>query len=150
MEVKTVRKFLLACRSAKRIVDMLPELPEGIGPRDLRILDVISELSERGQVRISDVSARLGIARPSVTRDISRLEREGHLQKNPSPDDKRIVFVSLTESGRELQRVYAEEYHEHLAELFSGFEDSQFEQVADTINAVNDLLAADRARGGER
>lgn len=143
MEVKTVKKFLLACHAANRILNMLPDLPEGIGPRDLRILETVDDLAgERGKVRVSDVSERLGVSRPGVTRDISRLEAEGYLRKEQSPDDGRIVFVSLADSGERVRQKYATRYHEHLAEVLADFDDAQLEQAADTVSAVARAMAS--------
>lgn len=151
MEADVIKKFVLACREATRILEMLPDLPEGVGPRDLRILDAVAELSEaRQRVRVSDVSEHMGVSRPGVTRDIARLQKGGYLTKEPSSEDRRLVYVALTDEGVRVQQVYVTQYYEHLAEVLSGMSEEEIVQASDTIDAVCAMIASDHAEGGVR
>lgn len=151
MEADVIKKFVLACREATRILEMLPDLPEGIGPRDLRILDAVAELSEaRQRVRVSDVSEHMGVSRPGVTRDIARLQSGGYLTKEPSSEDRRLVYVALTEEGAHVQQVYVTQYYEHLAEVLSGMSEEEIVRASGTIDAVCAMIASDHAEGGVR
>ena len=57
MKSEKVKEMLDSCYMAKRILDMLPKLPEGVLPSYVRYLETIIELEEKNQkVRVSDVS----------------------------------------------------------------------------------------------
>ena len=55
------------------------------------MIDAIHSLSREGGVRVSAVSARLGITRPSVTPLIGELEQLGAVEKQADTNDKRVV-----------------------------------------------------------
>ena len=56
---------------------------------------------EAGPQRITTLADLDGLAQPTVTLLVKRLEGLGLVQRERSVDDGRVVLVSLTESGRE-------------------------------------------------
>ena len=77
-------------------------------------LETILVLNKRapGDVRPVDVANHLGITKPSVTRAMAELEKEGHIRKN---EKGRLL---LTESGKAIaENVY--EKHCVITKLFS-------------------------------
>lgn len=116
MEPKTIKALLDACYLAKRIRDLLPALPEGVTPAYITYLDVIQALQQQGrQVKISDISDSLNLPRPGVTRTVKEMEAKGYLCKHASADDGRIIYLSATEAGEHLSRIYNEQYFDQLA-----------------------------------
>ena len=56
-----------------------------------------------GGVRpISELIAATAFTSGGVTRLVDRMERAGYVQRAPCSSDRRIVYVGLTESGRDL------------------------------------------------
>jgi DNA-binding MarR family transcriptional regulator len=49
----------------------------------------------------SQLSARLGITKASVTAQLKELERSGLITLGPNPGDRRSVLVSLTVAGKD-------------------------------------------------
>lgn len=65
-----------------------------------------------GDVRPVDIAHHLGITKPSVTRAMTELEKDGHIKRN---EKGRLL---LTESGKEIaENVY--EKHQVITKLFS-------------------------------
>jgi DNA-binding MarR family transcriptional regulator len=52
-----------------------------------------------GPRRITELAELEGVAQPTMTLLIKRLERRGLVVRGPQPGDGRVVVVSLTESG---------------------------------------------------
>lgn len=141
MDSSVVKDFLSSCHYAKRIVNALPELPQGITPRNLRVLEAVQHLSAQGgPVRVSDVSAYLEVTRPSITNAIERLAKLGYLQKSADPSDKRGMLVSFTAMGKMGLKVFVTDYHAHVAEILEGFNEDDLIGAAKTIRAVGDVL----------
>lgn len=116
MTVEKIKEMLDACYQAKRIRDMLPALPAGVTPSYIQYLDVIENLERRGvRVKISDISSALGLPRPGVTRTVKEMENKGYLTKIASAEDGRIIYISMTESGKQLSYRYNEQYFSVLA-----------------------------------
>lgn len=66
---------------------------------DVRLLDMLKK-SATGSARMGDLAERL-ISLPSrVTRQIRRLEAQGLVRREASPDDRRGVLATITDEGR--------------------------------------------------
>ena len=52
-----------------------------------------------GDLRLSDLGKRLGIAPSTLTRNLTRLEERGLIRKGPDPIDGRAQRVALTDAG---------------------------------------------------
>ena len=56
-----------------------------------------------GGVRpISELIAATAFTSGGVTRLVDRMVRAGYVQRRPCPSDRRVVYVGLTQSGRDL------------------------------------------------
>lgn len=61
-------------------------------------------LGQDGALTMGELARRLGITEKTVTGVVDRLEREGHVRRERSPEDRRVIRCSLTASGARLQR----------------------------------------------
>ena len=53
-------------------------------------------------LRVSDIAASMGISVPGITQIVTGLEKEGLVQRDMDPSDRRAVLVSATEEGRKM------------------------------------------------
>ena len=126
-----------ACYLAKRIRDMLPELPEGVAPSYISYIDTVHKLESRGKnVKISDISDTLNLPRPGVTRTVKEMEAKGYLKKIPSSEDGRITYISVTEAGEKLSEKYDKNY---FGELVKYLDDISEEEADGMINTIEKL-----------
>jgi DNA-binding MarR family transcriptional regulator len=63
--------------------------------------DVLLQLAEapEGRLRMADLADRVLLSRSGLTRLIDRLQAEGLVRREPSPDDARGTFTVLTADG---------------------------------------------------
>lgn len=137
MTTQNLKKLLDICYEAKRIVETLPELPKGMKPRHIHVLEAIYEI-QRGQeaCRVSEVSARLNITTPSVTKLIQELELMGMLYKRADAGDRRVVLLYLTDAGLACVKRYVLDFHREWAQAMGEYSD---EQVEETIHILLQL-----------
>lgn len=151
MDIPMTKKLFDACFQAKRIIEMMPELPEKMKPRHIHVIDAIYENTrEKGVTRVSDVSKRLNITTPSVTKLINELEERKAVVKLSVPDDKRITLLELTEKGESYYLKYVEEYHKHLAFLMKDFKDEECEIAIKIIENIYQIMRKERDKNGSR
>ncbi|MER5795557.1 MarR family winged helix-turn-helix transcriptional regulator [Streptomyces sp. NPDC001980] len=62
----------------------------------------LSRLEREGPVRLTALAAAEGIAQPSMTALVQRLEDQGLATRVGHPGDGRVRLVAVTEAGREL------------------------------------------------
>src|ERR1700692_2362373 len=66
-------------------------------------MEVLSILRE-GHRRITELTELEGIAQPTMTLLVKRLEEKGWVRREGLPDDGRVVLVSLNGAGRRAQQ----------------------------------------------
>lgn len=141
MNAKTLKKLLDTCFIAKRITETLPALPNGMKPRHIHVLDAIEEIyNTQGTCRVSDVSAKLDITTPSVTKLINELENYGLVQKLTDKTDKRVTLLSLTDAGLSCVERHVHKFHSDWADTLSDISDEQAKEAIDIIEKLRHTM----------
>lgn len=73
----------------------------GIGLSEFEILDRLVDAGQ-GDYRMSDLTADIYLSQSALSRAVARLEADGLVHRNMCNDDRRAIFVCLTEAGRQL------------------------------------------------
>jgi len=72
----------------------------GNGTLTLSQYALLQALSTRHEASVQELAAEAGIAASTATRILDALERRSIIDRTRSPDDRRVVTVTLTEFGR--------------------------------------------------
>src|SRR3979409_184979 len=64
----------------------------------------LSTLGSSGPCRLTELAGREGISQPSMTTMVSRLQRQGLVERQHDPSDGRIVLVAITGAGQDMLR----------------------------------------------
>ena len=64
----------------------------------------IMTLSEKAPCQLNELSQKLGIAAPTTTGIVSRLERSGYVRRTHDKNDRRVVNVGLTPKGKRIAK----------------------------------------------
>ena len=141
MTERTIKRMFDACYQAKRTREMLPSLPKGVMPSYIQYLDVILAIEkENSQAKVSDISDVLNLPRPGVTRTVKEMETKGYLRKIASPDDGRVVYLSVTEAGRELSQKYDKQYFGELSPYMDDISEEEAECMIRTIEKFYNIM----------
>lgn len=95
----------LSARHAAIVSDLERELQErhGLGVSEFEVLDRLVEgvcLSADGKFRVQELAAGVPLSQSALSRLIARLEKAGLVLRSMCADDRRGVFVTLTDAGR--------------------------------------------------
>lgn len=141
MDIQTTKEMIDAFHEAKRVWDRLPALPEGIVSSHIITLDAVISLEKEGKdVCVSDISERMGLPRPGVTRTLNQMEKLGLIDKYDDPTDRRVIRIRPTERSMALYRKYVEEYMTGLSAKLNGLQEEKIRAMIDTIYAVSEAL----------
>ena len=107
--------------------------------------EILVRLSERdGQMRMAALADALAHSRSRVTHTVTRMEKQGLVQRSSSPEDGRGILATLTEKGHDLlvraAHTHVTGVREHLVDLAS---DADFEALGRVMDAVSDNLISD-------
>src|SRR6476469_7745574 len=86
-------------------------------PLSLTAALTLSRLNKEGPIRLTTLAAAEGIAQPSMTQLIQRLERQGLATRSNDPKDGRAALVNITNAGRALLDARRRARPDRLAEL---------------------------------
>ncbi len=64
-------------------------------------LFIMSFVSNKGPLKLTDCSTSLGVSKPTVTKIVDNLEKDGFVKRMREGEDRRNYYVHLTEQGRE-------------------------------------------------
>lgn len=95
-------------------------------------------LDDRGQVPMGELAEALGITMAGATGLVDRLVHSGHLSRERSETDRRLVLVGLTDAGREAVRQAVEERFQRFRELTARLSE---EDLADFRRILGNLAA---------
>lgn len=147
MKSEKVKEMLDSCYMAKRILDMLPKLPEGVLPSYVRYLETIIELEEKNQkVKVSDVSEVLNLPRPGVTRTIHAMKEKGYLKKETAKHDGRVTYVTVTKEGKMIFEKYNKDYFQKLALCLNHVSNDEADCMIQTIEKFYEVMCEGREK----
>lgn len=115
-------------------------LPSDITPEQLFILRYLKRNTDVSSSELADL---LCVGKSSITSIISRMVNKGHVVRIPSQEDRRVVYLSLTEEG-ERQHSRIEETIYHIIEPYINKigEAKAFEYIA-VLEHITEVLTMD-------
>lgn len=145
MTAELIKRLMDACYEGKRARDLLPPLPAGVLPSYIQYLDAIQRLEQEGvRVKVSDISNKLNLPRPGVTRTVKEMETKGYLKKLASAEDGRVTYLSLTEEGKALSEKYDAQYFRSLLPYLEDISDADAETTIRTIETLYRVMCERR------
>ena len=97
---------------------------------------VMDALFFKGQLSLSDIQRKIIVSSSGITYLVDRLEKKGMVKRQPSPDDRRSTFVSLTEEGEEFFKGIFPKHVRGLAEVFSGMTNEESGKGMEYFNEI--------------
>ncbi|MPY61038.1 MarR family winged helix-turn-helix transcriptional regulator [Streptomyces spongiae] len=79
--------------------------PHGLGASDFEVLDILTSgtVTHTGeQCRVQNIADQVHLSQSALSRLIGRLEKDGLVKRSVCQEDRRGVYVVLTQKGRDL------------------------------------------------
>jgi DNA-binding MarR family transcriptional regulator len=97
---------------------------------------------EAGPQRITTLAGREGLAQPTTTLMVKRLEERGWVTRERDATDGRVVLVSLTEAGQEALEAVRAEYRRAFRDHMLAMPDDQIANLLTATRALQTLIEA--------
>lgn len=128
-------------RTARRLRQEAAAETTGLTPTSLAALATIER---HGPMTPSEIAAIERVKRPTVTRTLACLEREGLIDRTQDPLDRRSALVEVNGAGRERLRRLRGRKNAYLARHMRDLSDEEVETLARAAEIL------ERMREGER
>jgi DNA-binding MarR family transcriptional regulator len=109
------------------ITRKIDQMLKSAGCVSIDVYDVLLtlETASEGRLIMSDLASRVLLTRSGMTRLTDRLEKQGLLKRESCPNDRRAIYVVITEKGLQERERAWEVYRAGIAEHFSAFLDER-------------------------
>lgn len=91
---------LLACTAQEINVKIDRNIrPMGLSMTQLNILHILSKAPD-GKLTVNQIKSFMVDESPNISRSLNKLMENGHIVKERSTEDQRVVHINITDSGR--------------------------------------------------
>lgn len=106
-----------------------------ISEQQWRILRVLCEITDCTSV---ELSTRTLLPSPSLVGIVNRMSTKGLLTRQRSSKDRRIVHISLTDKGHEVQAAIMPQIDDIYKQLMNRCDDESWENMINTLQLIID------------
>lgn len=98
------------------------------------------EIYEKGAMTLAVLSKNIHLAASTLVGIIDRLEEKGFVKRSRSLEDRRLIFIDMTEKGRDFVRTSPHLLHNRLAEHLVVLPETEQILIANSLDLLVDLL----------
>ncbi|PWW02422.1 DNA-binding MarR family transcriptional regulator [Paenibacillus cellulosilyticus] len=134
-EILTLRMRSLGARTVLYQQSVATAL--GLNNNDFLTIDI---LNEKGPVTAGELAKLTGLTTGSVTALIDRLEKNGFVQRQPDPQDRRkVIIVPLYENKEDVSSIYLQ-LHAEIVKLASSYSDEELALITQFLGQASSVL----------
>ncbi len=101
---------------------------------------ILRRINDRGRRTVSELSDCMFVSRPSISRAVEELVTAGLAVRECDPQDRRVMYLSLTDKGKELILQIYTKNNLFMHEMFSTLEDPELENVCSAFELLEKIL----------
>jgi DNA-binding MarR family transcriptional regulator len=111
-------------------------------------MEVLSILTE-GPRKITELTELEGIAQPTMTLLVKRLQEKGWVRREGLPEDGRVVMISLTKAGSTAQQKFRAQFLAALRADLQELTDLQLEELSAATETLSSFVDDLQQRAGK-
>lgn len=97
-------------------------------------------LAHYGEMKVSDLSQKLGLSNSTVSGILDRLEKQGLVERIRSKEDRRVVYVSVTPEFKEKFQRHFKEAERKFEELISRASQEDLNKIIEGLEVLKKVL----------
>ena len=105
-------------------------------------VQVLAMLQDMGTMSVSEISRRLGIAKPNITPLVDRLFEAGFVDRQHDENDRRVVNIVLMPAGEEKLAAIRATISRQIQTQSDGLSVSEFRDLNDSLSSVVRILSS--------
>ncbi|MFC4712072.1 MarR family winged helix-turn-helix transcriptional regulator [Planococcus dechangensis] len=102
--------------------------------------ELLSQLYKVDEINQSTLQKLVNIDGAAITRHLKQLEASGMVTKRRNPQDNRVIFVSLTDEGRERIIEYRKENMGFVKQMLHDFTTEEVDALSDMLKRMQDNI----------
>jgi DNA-binding MarR family transcriptional regulator len=131
-----VSDFAMVFEDLTRIFIRLPSIEK----LSFTTLSVLHTLCRKSPMRLTELTANEQVTQSAITQLVTRLERDGLVERRPDPNDGRVVQVHITALGANVIDSRRLDRMAQLSKFFEGLTLEEKRAIASAIPALRRLV----------
>ncbi|WP_274425705.1 MarR family winged helix-turn-helix transcriptional regulator [Chelativorans sp. YIM 93263] len=111
----------------------------GLTTPQLIVLEIVAAA---GRATPKDIAGKAGVGQATATSLVDKLETRGLVNRTRSDKDRRVVWVALTEAGREMLEAAPDPLQRTFSQQFKALPDWEQAMIVAALEHVGDMLNA--------
>ncbi|MGI6200052.1 MAG: MarR family winged helix-turn-helix transcriptional regulator [Christensenellales bacterium] len=109
--------------------------------RELHVIEAVSDLARLGRNTMSAIAEMLAISVSSLTTAVNVLVRKAYLRREGSQQDRRMVYVCLTEKGAQAEAQHRAFHERMIASVSEQLTDAQWQTLLKSLDVLGRFFA---------
>jgi DNA-binding MarR family transcriptional regulator len=107
-----------------------------ISRTEMQVLSILTE----GPRRVTELTELEGIAQPTMTLLVTRLQGKGWVEREGLPEDGRVVMVKITEAGRAAQQRFRAQFLAAMRTNLEELSDSDLQALSAATETLSSFV----------
>lgn len=109
---------------------------------------IVGVLAHHGEMKISELSNRMGLSNSTISGIIDRLEKQGIVSRIRSKKDRRVVYVQITADFQKKAKKYFNQFENNIAEVMNDITQEEIDKIFEGLNLLKELMERQNNRRG--
>ncbi|PAV28278.1 MarR family transcriptional regulator [Virgibacillus profundi] len=134
-ESLSLKAFVVLMKSSKSVQE---QIKKDISNYDMKTSDftILEAIYHKGRQTVRQISEAVLINTGSITYVIDKLETKGLLERSACKEDRRVVYIQITESGKQLMDEIFPKHQKVIEEIFEDISAEEKKTVIDILKRV--------------
>lgn len=141
--MEEISKSLKIIRLLKQVMVMLKHNAgnkfKGTNLTALQVM-IIGILSHFGQMKISNLSETVGLSNSAISGIIDRLEKQGLVERIRSTDDRRVVYVNVTDKSKKYSHGRFESMEKDIESFMSKATPEELDTILKGLDTMKKIM----------
>ncbi len=130
-----LKALVVMLRASQAVQDKLKKdmMQYGVNPTEFAVLEL---LYHKGEQPIQHIGKKILLASSSITYVVDKLESKGYAVRNASPDDRRVIYASLTAKGKTFMEEAFPRHEQRIKDIFGPLSPQELETVITLLKKI--------------
>lgn len=89
---------------------------------------ILHQLEQKEKCTVGELAESMGVKPSAITAMVDRLDKHGFVARDRDEEDRRVVYISLRDSGKKILQVAKQNRREKLNKMFSHLSEDELQQ----------------------
>ncbi len=110
---------------------------ENLSVSEMHVLEAIYALTEQCKNTMTGVANQLAISVGALSTAVNTLVKKGYVNRTPCENDRRIIYITLSEIGKRAQKCHEEFHFKMIKGVSETLSEAEVVTLIETLNRLN-------------